>query len=192
MRWHTRGLIAIAAAIAVMGTGEIYAQPGGPGERFTAIAVGIGPTGRVKWTRLEMTVMQWCTDDDVEALIGTLVADGADALLDQLQETCPVGYLRMPDGMRYDLLFAQRVTGEDGGHKVILLAEVVISAVEAEAIQSGFALIELRLDRNGEGDGEMSIATLAPHGEDAFIAPDVYTLRSIRLRAVRGFRLPSS
>jgi hypothetical protein len=189
---HIRALIAIAASIAVMGSGEIYAQTGGPAEHFTAVAVGIGPTGQVKWTRLEMTVTEWCTDDDVEALIGTLVADGADALLDQLQETCPVGYLRMPDGMRYDLLFAQRVRGEDGGHGVILLAEVVIPGGEASASQSGFALIELRLDRNGEGDGEMSITTMAPDGEDAFVAPDVYTLRSIRLQAVRGFRLPSS
>jgi hypothetical protein len=192
MHRHIRALIAIAAAIALMGSGEICAQPGSPAEHFTAVAVDIGPTGQAKWARLEMTVAEWCTDDDVEALIGTLVADGADAMLDQLQETCPVGYLRMPDGMRYDLLFAQRVPGEDGSHGVILLAEVGIPGGEPGAIQYGFALIELRLNRNGEGDGEMSIATMTPHGEHALVGPDFYTLRSIRLQAVRGSTPPSS
>ena len=53
--------------------------------------------------------------------------------------------------------------GEDGGRRIVLVTDRPISFWEAanqpRSIDYPFTLIELRLNRDGEGEGKMSIAT---------------------------------
>jgi hypothetical protein len=196
MNLHSRRLITIAGivAISVIGTDLIHGQSPEPPERFTAVALNIGLDGQPQSDRFEMTVTHWFTDDNIEILIAALVNEGPDALLDEIRKTRGAGYLRMPDGMAYDLLFAQSETAEDGRRRVVFLTDFLSlsqAALVPGPIVYGFALIELHLERNGEGDGAMSIAVrIPPRGKDAFNETDEYAVLTVRLQGVRSFRPP--
>jgi hypothetical protein len=196
MNLHIRRLTTIAGVVAIIivGTDVVHAQSAGPRERFTAIATNVGPHGRIQTSHLEITVSRWLTDHDIAMLIGALASERTDALFDELDELGPVGSLRMPDGTAYDLLFAQKVTGEGGMRHVILLTDFITfsgAAFDRGPIVYGFALIELRLDRRGAGEGDMSITTMiTPRGEHAVIGTDEYAMRSVRLLDVRSTTLP--
>ena len=198
MNPHIRRLLTAAALAAVTATASdaIRAQTRHTPERFTALAATMGRPGHAQSGLLEMTVTDWFTDDDLERLIATLIDEGSGALLDEVRDIRPVGYLRMPDGMQYDLLFAQDVPDEHGGRRVILLTDFVSlsqAADEPDAFDQGFALIELRLDPKGAGVGAMSLAIrIAEHGERGLIAPEHYAVQTVRLTAVRRTKLPTS
>ena len=198
MNSHIRRILAASAVAAVTATAgdAVRAQTRHTPERFTALAANVGRPGHAQSGLLEMTVMDWFTDDDLERLIATLIDEGSGGLLDELRDIRPVGYLRMPDGMQYDLLFAQDVPDEYGGRRVILLTDFVSlsqAADEPDSFDQGFALIELRLDPKGGGEGAMSIAIrIAEHEERGLIAQEHYAVQTVGLTAVRSTKLPTS
>jgi hypothetical protein len=124
-------------------------------------------------------------------LLGALLDKGPDALLDELRETRRVGYIRTPNSIGYDLHFAQNIPSEDGGRRVILVTDRPISFWEAanqpRSIEYPFTLIELRLNRDGEGEGKMSIATrITGNRELGLIELEDYALQPVRLMNVRS------
>ena len=96
-------------------------------------------------------------------LTAALFDRGPEALLEELRETRRVGYIRPPNSIGYDLRFAKQIPGDDGGRRVILVTDRPIDFWEAatlpRSIDYPFTVIELRLNRDGEGEGRMSIAT---------------------------------
>lgn len=197
-RFHRLVVIAAAtmaftAASATWMTG----QTGGAPERFTAFAVNMGNFGPAQSGTVEMVVTRWSTENEREILIAALLDRGPDALLNNLRETRPVGYIRTPNSIGYDLRFAQDIPGEDGGRRVILVTDRPISFWEAanqpRSIDYPFTLIELRLNRDGEGEGKMSIATkITGKREFNLIELEDYATQPVRLMAVRSSRLPTS
>ena len=88
---------------------------------------------------------------------------GPDALLDALRGIPRVGYIRTPGSLAYDLHYALELPGEEGGRRIVLATDRPIGFWEAanrpRTIDYPFTLIELRLGKNGEGEGKLSIAT---------------------------------
>jgi hypothetical protein len=84
-------------------------------------------------------------------------------LLQALQNLEPVGHIRTPQSIGYDLRYANRAPAEDGGVRVFIATDRPIGFGEAanrpRLIQYPFTYIELRLDKNGKGEGKLSLAT---------------------------------
>jgi len=187
-------MVAIAAsamALVVTGPTPIAGQTSDTPARFTAFAVNMGNVGPTQSGMVELVVTRWSTEEERKMLIGALLDRGPEALLDELRETRRVGYIRTPNSVGYDLHFAHDIPGEDGGRRVILVTDRPIGFWEAanqpRSIEYPFTLIELRLNRDGEGEGKMSIATKIT-GNRAFtlIELEDYATQPVRLMAVRS------
>lgn len=185
------GLLAICVSVASTQTRDTPV-------RFTAMAVNMGSPAR--WTTLtvEMVVKRWSTDGERDRLLAILLEKGPDRLLDALRENPRVGYIRTPDSIGYDLHFALRNPGEDGGDHIILATDRYINFWEAanrpRTIDYPFTVIELRIGPNGEGEGKMSLFTkiTADKRRNTIVLEDYGTqpvlLQSVKREPERGAR----
>jgi hypothetical protein len=157
---HMRTLVMplVVALATVVGA----AQTNGIPEEFTAVAVANNNIQSGAGTVL-ISVDRWSTEADRIRLVTTLREKGPGALLDELQDMRPVGRIRTPDSLGYDLRYAQQTQGEDGGRRVVIATDRPIGFWEAWArprlIDYPFTVIQMNIDRNGHGKGTMSIAT---------------------------------
>jgi len=146
----------LAAGLAVMAA----AQTNGSPERFTAMAVNMARGGAGS---VEIVVNRWSTEAERNKLMSTLMDQGDDKLLSVLQDMPRVGYFRTPNSLGYDIHYAHRETMPEGGERVVLATDRRIGFWEAanqpRSIDYPFTVIELRLNKDGEGEGKMSLAT---------------------------------
>ena len=93
-------------------------------------------------------------------------------------------------GLGYDLHYAHQMRGEDGGERVVLATDRRIGFWEAanqpRSIDYPFTVIELRLNRDGEGEGKMSIATKVIYDkEQNMVTLENYDLQPVQLTNIR-------
>ena len=159
-RTHTRAAMAVAAAMLV--SVLALAQTHGVPEEFTAVAVANDEFGAGAG-RVIMRITRWSTDAERDRLVSTLQTRGSDALLDELQDARPVGTIRTPDSLAYDLRYAQQTKAEDGGRQIVIATDRPISfweaANNARTLDYPFTVIQMHIGPNGEGTGTMSYAT---------------------------------
>jgi len=154
------GTAALGLAAAAALTVAALAQTNGQPERFNANAINMnrGAAGNV-----EIVVNRWSTDQQRDTLMQTMMEKGAEKLLDKLQDMPRMGYIRTPDSIGWDIHFARHTPEPEGGERVVLVTNRRIGFWEAtnqpRSIDYPFTVIELRLNRDGEGEGKMSIAT---------------------------------
>ena len=181
-RVHAAALV-MSAATLVAG-----AQTLGTPERYSATAVN--EPGRAT-TPIEIVVDRWSTDKERDALVSTLLDNGADKLLDVLQDTPKVGFVRSTTGgLGWDLHYARKTPLPDGGERVILATDRPLSFWEESrqlrTIDYPFTIIELRIAPNGEGEGKLSLATkIVPDKESGTIILEDYGTQPVLLQAVR-------
>src|SRR5262249_4093762 len=135
----------------------LTAQPDRAPERFTALAVNLESPRRAMTGTVETVVDRWATDRDGDRLVNVVLGKGPARLLAVLEDTQRVGYMRTPDGIGYDLNFSRRTPGEDGGERIEVVTGRDFRFWEAinqpGAIDYSFAVIELRINRDGQGEG---------------------------------------
>jgi len=176
------GLAALAPAwVAVKGFGVAGLGAEGLGtfaERFTAFAVDLGvPSGGVdvpqprdkripasgKAGPVEFVINRYSSDAERDDLLKTLQDKGPEKLLDALQKLPRIGYFRTPNSTGYDLKFARKVPGDDGGEKITMITDRYITFWEAanrpRSIDYPFTLIEVHMGPEGKGEGKLSLAT---------------------------------
>src|SRR5258706_6422356 len=148
--------VAAAAAISIVSSAQTMGTP----ERYTANAINMnrGAAGTI-----EIVVNRWSSDKDRDRLMSVLLDKGPEKLLDVLQDLPRMGYFRVPGNLGWDVHFARQVPLPDGGERVVLVTDRRIGFWEAanqpRSIDYPFTVIELRVNRDGEGEGTMSIAT---------------------------------
>jgi hypothetical protein len=168
-----------------------YAQTMGSPERYRANAVNmdVGAQGLV-----DITVERWSTPAERDKLMSTLLNEGPDKMLDVLQSMHHVGYFNTPGNLRWDLRFAWKTPLPDGGERVTLVTDRRISFREAarqsRTLDYPFTVIELHLNRDGEGEGKMSLATkIIPDKEANTITLENWGTQPVMLRAVHTEKL---
>ena len=128
-----------------------------PLETFTCFAASLG-TGRAGV--VDITVNRWSSDEEREMLLTTLQEKGPDALLAALEKIRPpVGYMRTPNSLGYDLFYARDNPQPDGSRRVVFATNRRVNFREAanntRSMDYQFTLVEIHIDKDGKGDGKM-------------------------------------
>jgi len=150
------------AALISMLIPRAWGQTLGEPEEFTATAIVNNERGSGAGTVL-IRVTRWSTDMERTQLIETLQKKGPEELLDQLRGMRPVGTIRTPDSLAYDLRYAHQRPGEDGGRQIVLATDRPIGFWEQvhqpRTIQYPFTVIQMQMGTDGKGKGTLSYAT---------------------------------
>jgi hypothetical protein len=184
-----RRISAVTAGVAAAALLSLaaHAQTNGTGERFIANAVNMnaGAAGSI-----EIVVERWSTDANRDKLMAVMMDKGPDKLLDALQDMPRMGYFRAPGQVGIDIHFARRISQPEGGERVVLVTDRRIGFAEAanqpRSIDYPFTVIEMRLNRDGEGEGKMSVATkIIADKENNIVTLENYDTQPVMLNNVR-------
>jgi hypothetical protein len=184
-----RSISAAAAlcSVAVLSSFVLHAQTMGTPERYTAAAINMnrGAAGTI-----ELVVNRWSTDSQSDKLMAVMLNKGPEKLLDALQDMPRMGYIRTPDRVGWDIHFSRKIAAPDGGERVILVTDRRIGFWEAanrpRSIDYPFTVIELHLNRDGEGEGKMSIATkIIADKENNVVTLENYDIQPVLLTNIK-------
>ena len=184
------GLKAAAIAAMVVLTVASSSTQSATAERFTAFAVDIGHPGRASSGVIEIVVERYSTEAEANRLMKVLLEKGPEQLLDTIQQVPRLGFFRAPGNLGWDVKFARKVPGEDGGETISLMTDRYISIWEAanrpRTIDYPFTLIELRIGPDGQGEGKMSIATkIIPDKRRNTVILEDYKSQPVMLKNVK-------
>ncbi len=176
------------AALAL--TPFVLAQSNGAPERFTAFAVNTSGMGRAGSATIEVIVDRWTSDAERDKLINVLLDKGEDKLLSALQDAPVVGHIRNVENLGYDLHYARRGPLPEGGERVVVITDRPIGFWEASnrprSIDYPFTVVELHLNKDGEGEGKLSIATkITGDRESKLITLEDYASQPVMLTQVK-------
>jgi hypothetical protein len=125
-------------------------------ERFTATGLDadnqpVGP--------MEFVVERRSTDDERQRLLDSVKRP--DELREALRSLPRIGYVRGNADFAGDLHYADGVDAGEGGERVILATDPPVRPGEHHALPTTdpFTVIEIRLNRHGDGEGKLSLAT---------------------------------
>jgi hypothetical protein len=165
--------VAVAAALTLVRLDAQQAQDL-PADKLeiSAFAVNMSNIGTGSNAVVAITVNQWSSDAERERLIDTMLTKGSDALLRELQKAPVKGRFRVPGqrqpdpqhlALGLDIRYARQMPLPEGGRRIILAMDRYIGIREARnqprSIDYPFTLIEIRADKDGKGEGKMSVAT---------------------------------
>jgi len=173
-------------AAALFAARTVTAQSDDKPQRFTATAINmnVGAAGT-----LEIVVDKWSSDADRDKLMKIMREKGPDKLLDALVDMPRMGYIRPPDTIGWDVHFARRVPLAEGGERIVLVTDRPLSFAESvnqtRSLDYPFTVVELRLDRNGKGEGKISLATkIIADDESNIVTLENYDLQPVMLTHV--------
>ena len=180
----------VAAGALLLWSGAPAAQTLDLPLRMTAFAVNMGSIGTGGARTVSIQIDRWSTEDERELLMTTFVEKGPDALLSQLQKLKRIGFMRLPNSLGYDVQFARLVEGEDGSSRIILATDRRISFQEARSqprtMDYPFTLLEIRLNKEGVGQGKMSVATkITLNKKTKTVELENYSSEPVRLTEVK-------
>jgi hypothetical protein len=169
MRRRNKSIPILIAVLFLGGAAVSAGREEKPIEKFTAFAASLG-TGKTGF--VEIAIYRWSTDEERERLLTTLQEFGRDKLIDELQKIRPpVGYIRTPTSLAYDLYYARNHPAPDGGRRIVLATNRRVSFREAanntRSMQYQFTLVELHIDKSGKGDGKIVPAAKVTWDKDA-------------------------
>jgi hypothetical protein len=156
-------LVIVCMAILALAAGTLVVKAAGL-ERYVALAVNLGGTpGPTGAGTVEITIDNWSTDAQRDQLMKTLIDKGPEKLLDTLQKMPRVGSIRTPNSIGYDLHYARKNPLDEGGDRIVLATDRYIGFWEASnrprTVDYPFTLIEMRVGKDGVGEGKMSLFT---------------------------------
>jgi hypothetical protein len=159
MRSH-RALLAMALILVMSAAVPGAAEKTQPIEKLTAFAANM-QSGRAGV--IDIAIERWSTEAERDSLLEALQEGGDQALLKTLERIRPpVGYMKLPNTIGWDMYFARQTPTDDGGRRIVLATNRRVNMREAfnnqRSMQYQFTLIEIRLDQNGKGEGKMVTA----------------------------------
>jgi hypothetical protein len=158
-----RHILSAAVLATLLVAAAIAAAPThGEKEEFTAVAIANNNLGSGAGI-VQIQITRWSTEAERTRLVNTLLQQGPSKLLDELQDMRPVGTIKTPDSLGYDLHYAHQRPGEDGGRRIVIATDRPIGFWEVsnrpQTIDYPFTVIQMQIGRDGKGQGTMSVAT---------------------------------
>jgi hypothetical protein len=160
--------IALGLAMAPLGA----RQTSGEKLEITAFAVNMSNIGPGSSAVVEIDIDRWSTAAERENLITTMVEKKEHELLKALQKMPSHGRFSIPGLVGPDphqlrlgnpLRYAWQTAQPEGGRRIVIATDRYIGFNEARnqprTIDYPFTLFEIRVDKAGEGQGKMAVAT---------------------------------
>jgi hypothetical protein len=156
--------------------------------RLRAFAVNMSGGGRAG--TIDIVINRWSTDEEREKLRAVLIEKGPDKLLDALKDIKPrTGYMRTSSTLGWDTYYARETPFGDGGRRIIIGTDRPMSFLERSnqprSADYEFTLVEIRLDKNGKGQGKYAVAAKITYNKDTrTIEIENYGIEPVRLTQV--------
>jgi hypothetical protein len=167
-----------------------FAQSNGQPEHFTANAVSLSPEYGTGQQVVDIDISRWSPMSERGRLVTALREKGSDELLKQLQKNKPVGRIRTPDSIGYDLRYAWQQPDPDGGRTIVIATDRPIGFWEAtnepRSIDYPFTVIQMKLNRDGTGTGTMSYATKIVAHDNNVIELEDFASQPIMLNNIKS------
>jgi len=180
----------VMAALALTAGLAVASADGKTVARFTANAFDVDGANVVP---LQISIERWSTAAERDRLLSVLADKGQNGLLEALQKNPKVGYIRTNTSLGWDLHFAWREKGEDGGERVVVATDRPMSVWETvnqpRTVDYPFTIIEMHLNNDGEGQGMLSYATkIIPDADGKTIVLENWGTQRIQLNQVKADR----
>ena len=148
---------------------------------------------------VDITVSSWSSEAERERLITTMLEKGSDALLRELQKAPVKGRFRIPTARQpdphhlalgLDLHYAWQTPLPENGRRIVLATDRYIGFAEARnqprSMDYPFTLMEIRVDKDGKGQGKMAVATkISFDKEKKVLELENYSSEPVRLNNVK-------
>jgi hypothetical protein len=113
--------------------------------------------------RLNLVIDRWSSDAERDRMLGVITESGPAKLLDAFWDVSRIGTLYWAGGLEYAVRYARRVARPDGGADVVLVVERPLwvwwdsnLAKHAASPDHPFTVVQLRLGKDGKGEGRVS------------------------------------
>ena len=168
--------------------------------RLTAFAVNMSNIGPGSSGIVEIRLTNWSTTAERERIINTMLEKGQDELLDTLVKMPAKGRLRFPNYMGpdphnlrlgWDVKYAWHTPRPEGGHRIVMAFDRYMSFAELRnqprTVDYPFTLIEIHLDKDGNGEGKMAYATkITFDKKKKTVELENYSSEPVRLTTVKS------
>ena len=197
-----RALLGLAGVVALTLTTTVGVGTQTTGDKLeiTAFAVSMGTVGTGANAVVDITIDRWSTAAERERLISTMLEKGSDALLRELQKMPKSGRFRIPGLMGpdphqlrlgHDLRYTWQTTLPEGGRRIVIATDRYIGFQEARnqprTIDYPFTLFEIRINKDGEGEGKMAVATkISFDKKKNTVELENYSSEPVRLNALKA------
>jgi hypothetical protein len=196
---HRRAVTMVAAVVATFAVARPDAQTPMEKLEISAFAVNMSNIATGSNAVVDITINSWSTPEERERLITTMVEKGSKALLRELQKAPVKGRFRIPSArppdphhlaLGLDLHYAWQTPLPDGGRRIVIATDRYIGFQEARnqprSIDYPFTLMEIRVDKDGKGQGKMAVATKIDFDKEKKVVElENYSSEPVRLNEVR-------
>lgn len=142
---------------------------------------------------LQISLERYTTVAERETMQAAFEKGKQDGLLSTLQRAPRVGIFRVPGNLSWDIKYAFRNRGRDNRTRIYLITDRNVSFAEAatrpRSLDYPFTVIEMRVDDNGMGEGNVMVAA-AVGFNDRDLVIEEFLDRPIRLTKVRRVNEP--
>lgn len=186
-------MAAILAGMVAASALTAAAQTKGVTAKFTATTVNLNPGAG---ETVDIDVLRWSTDAERDRLLSALKEKGESQLHEALQAAPTVGYIWTSGSLGYSLRYAHRLPLPNGGERIIIATDLRLGVWDRNNVWKAsdqptasdypFTVVELRVNRRGEGEGKMSLATKVTADPDSkTLILENYESAPVQLKGVK-------
>jgi len=182
----TCSVAVVTAALAIVAR----AQTDNMKDRFTFAAANGSKAGPRGEGRLELVVTRWSSDAECDRVLSAVTEGGPDKLRDALGDSYVAGWIHWPGNLDYTVRYARRMPRAEGGEDVVLVTDSRTwigwnSPDFTGWTDSPFTVIHLRLNRDGAGEGKLSLGNKIRGDKEAGVVLENYATEPTFLTEVR-------
>ncbi len=193
--WLLSGIVVV---LGLVPAGAV-AQTNGEKLEISAFAINMGAIGPAASAMVDIKVDRWSSAEEREQLITTMLEKGPDALLKALQKAPVKGRFSVPGKqgpdphqlrLGHDLRYAWQTPLPEGGRRIVLITDRYIGMQEARnqarTMDYPFTLFEIRVNKDGQGEGKVAVATKITFDKKANqVELENYSSEPVRLNKVQ-------